>query len=77
LAHKVGYQIDSSIDYPRHFTGHIRIVLKNGQVIEEAQPHARGSIEDPIPPEEIEKDIAGLFKLDPALITKLKDVLYN
>ena len=32
---------------------------------------------DPIPPDEIEKDIAGLFKLDPALLTKLKDVLYN
>ena len=32
---------------------------------------------DPIPPEEIEKDIAGLFKFDPALVTKLKDVLYN
>ena len=31
----------------------------------------------PIPVEDIEKDIAGLFKLDPALVTKLKDVLYN
>jgi tripartite-type tricarboxylate transporter receptor subunit TctC len=32
---------------------------------------------EPIAPEEIERDIAGLFKLDPALITKLKDILYN
>jgi len=32
---------------------------------------------DPITPEEIEKDIAGLFKLDPALLKKLKEVLYN
>jgi tripartite-type tricarboxylate transporter receptor subunit TctC len=31
----------------------------------------------PIAVEDIEKDIAGLFKLDPALIAKLKDVLYN
>jgi tripartite-type tricarboxylate transporter receptor subunit TctC len=31
----------------------------------------------PIPVEDIEKDIAGLFKLDPALVGKLKDVLYN
>ena len=31
----------------------------------------------PIPVEDIEKDIAGLFKLDPALLSKLKDVLYN
>jgi tripartite-type tricarboxylate transporter receptor subunit TctC len=31
----------------------------------------------PIGAEAIEKDIAGLFKLDPALVIKLKDVLYN
>jgi tripartite-type tricarboxylate transporter receptor subunit TctC len=31
----------------------------------------------PIPVEDIEKDIHGLFKLDPALVSKLKDVLYN
>ena len=30
-----------------------------------------------IPAEDIEKDISGLFKLDPALVSKLKDVLYN
>jgi len=32
---------------------------------------------DPVPPDEIEKDIAGLFKLDPALLARLKDILYN
>jgi len=32
---------------------------------------------DPIPVAEIDKGIAGLFKLDPALVAKLKDVLYN
>ena len=32
---------------------------------------------DPIPADAIEKDISGLFKLDPALVAKLKDVLYN
>ena len=31
----------------------------------------------PIPVEDIEKDISGLFKLDPALLSKLKEVLYN
>lgn len=30
-----------------------------------------------IPAADIEKDIQGLFKLDPSLISKLKDVLYN
>lgn len=32
---------------------------------------------DPISADEIEKTISGLFKLDPSLITRLKDVLYN
>jgi tripartite-type tricarboxylate transporter receptor subunit TctC len=32
---------------------------------------------DPVAPDEIEKDVAGLFKLDPALVSKLKEVLYN
>jgi hypothetical protein len=32
---------------------------------------------DPVPVEEIEKDINGLFKLDPALLGKLKEILYN
>ena len=49
--------------------------LKDAEFVADAKK-ARLNI-DPIPPEEIEKDIAGLFKLDPALITKLKDILYN
>jgi tripartite-type tricarboxylate transporter receptor subunit TctC len=32
---------------------------------------------DPVQADAIEKDIAALFKLDPALLSKLKDVLYN
>jgi len=32
---------------------------------------------DPIATEEIEREVARLFKLDPALIAKFKDVLYN
>jgi tripartite-type tricarboxylate transporter receptor subunit TctC len=32
---------------------------------------------DPVAVEAIEKDIAGLFKLDPALLNKLKEILYN
>ena len=32
---------------------------------------------DPVPVDEVERDIGALFKLDPAMITKLKDILYN
>jgi tripartite-type tricarboxylate transporter receptor subunit TctC len=32
---------------------------------------------DPVPVQEVEKDIQGLFKLDHPMVTKLKDILYN
>lgn len=49
--------------------------LKDAEFIADAKK-SRLNVE-PIAVEAIEKDIAGLFKLDAALITKLKDVLYN
>jgi 2-methylcitrate dehydratase PrpD len=54
LAKKVRYELDPSIDYPRHFSGHVQIRLADGSVLEENQPHPRGGFEDPLPPEEIE-----------------------
>jgi len=53
LAAKVRYVLDSSIDYPRHFSGHVKIFLDDGTVLEENQPHPRGGYEDPLPPEEV------------------------
>jgi hypothetical protein len=32
---------------------------------------------DPVAVEDVEKDIAGLFKLDQTLVGKLKEILYN
>jgi len=49
--------------------------LKDAEFVADAKK-ARLNIE-PVAPEEIEKDILGLFKLDPALLARLKDVLYN
>jgi 2-methylcitrate dehydratase PrpD len=53
LAAKVGYVIDPTIDYPRHFSGHVKVVLEDGTVLEENQPHPRGGFEEPLPAEEI------------------------
>ncbi len=55
VAGKVRYQLDPTIDYPRHFSGHVRIRLKDGTIREESQPHPRGGLESPLPPEEIEE----------------------
>jgi 2-methylcitrate dehydratase PrpD len=55
LASKVRYQLDSTIDYPRHFSGHVRITLDDGSVVEENQPHPRGGLESPLAPAEMEE----------------------
>jgi 2-methylcitrate dehydratase PrpD len=55
LAQKVRYELDPTIDYPRHFSGHVKIRLDDGSVLEENQPHPRGGFESPLPPAEIEE----------------------
>jgi len=49
----VRYKIDPTMDYPRHFSGHVKIVLDDGSALEENQAHPRGGFEEPLPPEEI------------------------
>lgn len=54
LAAKVRYDLDATIDYPRHFSGHVTVTMADGRVFDENQPHPRGGLEDPLPPEDIE-----------------------
>jgi 2-methylcitrate dehydratase PrpD len=54
LARKIRYVLDPTIDYPRHFSGHVKVFMKDGKLLEENQPHPRGGFEDPLPPAEIE-----------------------
>jgi 2-methylcitrate dehydratase PrpD len=54
VAQKVRYELDETIDYPRHFSGHVKIIMDDGSVLEENQAHPRGGLEDPLPPAEIE-----------------------
>jgi 2-methylcitrate dehydratase PrpD len=55
LAAKVRYELDPTIDYPRHFSGHVKVRMNDGTVFEENQPHPRGGFEDPLPPQEIQE----------------------
>jgi 2-methylcitrate dehydratase PrpD len=55
VASKVRYELDPTIDYPRHFSGHVKIRLADGRILEENQPHPRGGWESPLPREEIEQ----------------------
>ena len=55
LANKVRYELDPTIDYPRHFSGHVKIRLANGATLEENQPYPRGGFQSPLSPGEIEE----------------------
>ncbi|HYC44125.1 MAG TPA: MmgE/PrpD family protein [Burkholderiales bacterium] len=59
LASKVHYVVDPNNPYPKAYTGHIRMTLKDGSVIEERQPHIRGGASEPLPREEIEEKFRG------------------
>jgi 2-methylcitrate dehydratase PrpD len=48
LAAKVRYVIDPDNPYPRQFTGHVRVVLNNGDVREASQDHFRGGRDEPL-----------------------------
>ena len=53
LAGKVKYQIDPDNEYPANYTGHLRVVLKDGSVHEMKQPHLRGGAREPLSDKEL------------------------
>jgi 2-methylcitrate dehydratase PrpD len=54
LASKVRYVVDPNNPYPKAYTGHIRMTLKDGTVVEERQPYIRGGVKEPLTRAEIE-----------------------
>ena len=54
LASKVRYVVDPNNPYPKAYTGHIRMTLRDGSVAEERQPHIRGGAHEPLSRQEIE-----------------------
>ena len=53
LAAKVKYVIDPQNPYPNNYTGHVRVTLKDGSVIEERQPYLRGGAQEPLTPQDV------------------------
>ena len=54
LSSKVRYVVDPNNPYPKAFTGHVRMTLKDGSVVEERQSHIRGGAQEPLTRTEIE-----------------------
>jgi 2-methylcitrate dehydratase PrpD len=59
LASKVRYVVDPNNPYPKAYTGHVRMTLRDGRVFEERQPHIRGGVHEPLTREEIERKFRG------------------
>jgi 2-methylcitrate dehydratase PrpD len=59
LAGKVRYEIDPDNPYPNEYTGHVRVKLKNGKVLEERQPHIRGGRHEPLSRADVEEKFRG------------------
>ena len=55
LAGKVRYEIDPDNPYPDEFTGHVRVRLKDGSVLEERQAHFRGGAHEPLTRADLEE----------------------
>ena len=54
LARKIRYEIDPENEYPRNYSGHIRVTLRDGRKIAVDQPHMRGGAREPLTLAQIE-----------------------
>ena len=59
LAGKVRYVVDPDNPYPRQYTGHVRMTLRDGRILEERQPHIRGGVREPLSRTDIEQKFLG------------------
>jgi 2-methylcitrate dehydratase PrpD len=59
IAAKVRYELDPANPYPNEYTGHVRVKLKNGEVLEERQPHIRGGRHEPLSRADVEEKFRG------------------
>jgi len=53
FADRISYVIDPKNPYPREYTGHVRVTLRDGSVREIRRPHFRGGTHAPIPDDEL------------------------
>lgn len=53
LAAKISYRIDPDNEYPRNYSGHLDVTLRNGRRLQYHQPHMRGGQHEPLLLDEI------------------------
>jgi 2-methylcitrate dehydratase PrpD len=55
ISEKVSYRVNPDDPYPDEYTGHVRVTLRDGRVLEERQPHLRGGHREPLTRAELEE----------------------
>ena len=55
VAGRVSYRVNPQDPYPDEYTGHVRVTMRDGRVLEERQPHLRGGHREPLSRAEIEE----------------------
>lgn len=58
LASKISYEIDPANPYPANYTGHVRAVLDNGEIVEARSPCLRGGAQAPLSGEDLVRKCA-------------------
>ncbi len=59
LARKISYEIDPENEYPRNYTGHLRVTLKDGTRIAKDRPHMRGGVHEPLTRDDLVQKFRG------------------
>jgi len=53
FAQKISYRIDPDNEYPKNYSGHLKVTLKSGEILTYDQPHMRGGMHEPLTRDEI------------------------
>lgn len=62
LAAKISYVVDPANEYPRNYSGHLRVTLTDGETLAFDQPHMRGGVREPLK----EADISAKYRANAA-----------
>jgi len=75
LAAKVRYRIDPGNPYPRRFTGHLCVTLRNGEVREARRDHFGGGVDEPLTFDDIVAKFRANASHGGARVSQLDDML--
>ena len=76
LASKVNYEINPKDEYPRNYTGKIKVIMKDGTVYSSSQECLRGGKRDPLSTDEVRKKFEANLKFANVKSSEIEK-LYN